>query len=209
MIWVPNSTDLPQAGTRIYSQKLKNLFYDIYNKLNIVNTLNAGITAPIEPSTGMPWVDTSSDITVKIYDSVNTLWHTLAQYSDINYTALVSNSAVGTGSTQVAQGDHNHTLSSLSDIDVTNICDGDTVVWDSANSKWNTGAASAPAISELIPFTITARDSQGEPTAFTLNGIEYTVARDAGGRLTQIQSGLTSYILQYDEIGNLMGGAYA
>ena len=66
-----------------------------------------------------------------------------------------------------------------------------------------------PAISELSPFTITARDSQGEPTAFTLNGREYTVARDAGGRLTQIQSGLTSYILQYDEIGNLMGGAYA
>jgi hypothetical protein len=66
-----------------------------------------------------------------------------------------------------------------------------------------------PAISELSPFNITARDSQGEPTAFTLNGREYTVARDAGGRLTQIQSGLTSYILQYDEIGNLMGGAYA
>lgn len=68
-----------------------------------------------------------------------------------------------------------------------------------------------PAISELSPFTITARDSQGEPTAYILNGREYTVARDAGGRLTQIQSGPTSYILilQYDEIGNLMGGAYA
>ncbi|WP_286677096.1 phage tail protein [Aminobacterium sp. EBM-42] len=66
-----------------------------------------------------------------------------------------------------------------------------------------------PAISELSPFTITARDSQGDPTAYILDGREYTVARDAGGRLTQIQSGLTSYILQYDEIGNLMGGAYA
>jgi hypothetical protein len=84
MSWSPNVADLPVTGEKpISSQKWKNVVYDIYNKLNVIRLLNTGVVAPVDAETGMPWVDTSNGITLKLYNALDLQWHALAFYSDL------------------------------------------------------------------------------------------------------------------------------
>lgn len=56
--------------------------------------------------------------------------------SGVTYTNLNNNGSVGTGSNQVAVGNHGHALTGLSDVNVSNPSDGQVLAWDTGTSKW-------------------------------------------------------------------------
>ena len=54
----------------------------------------------------------------------------------VTYENLSANGDVGTGSSQVAAGNHGHALTSLSDVSVSSPTDGQVLTWDTGTSRW-------------------------------------------------------------------------
>ena len=90
-----------------------------------------------------------------------------------------------------------HTLLPFSDLK------GDT---GPQGPKGDTGPQGENGAAELIsPYTITAFDAAGEPSAITIGTETISITRDANGRLTAIQVGTTTYTAQYDADGRYTG----
>jgi hypothetical protein len=84
---------------------------------------------------------------VKIYDEY------VATQEWVNYQNYLT---IGSASTTYSEINHNHTLDSLSNVEISSLSDGDSIVWNSASSKWinqiiEGGGGSSVTISSSAP----------------------------------------------------------
>lgn len=93
-----------------------------------------------------------------------------------------------------------HTLLPFSDLK------GDTGPQGERGPKGDTGPQGEKGAAEQIsPYTITAFDAAGEPSAITIGTETISISRDANGRLTAIQVGTATYTARYDADGRYTG----
>lgn len=77
-----------------------------------------------------------------------------------------------------------------------------------ADSTLHPGWVDLSTVMSLQGFEILSRFPDGEPESFVLAGVTLTCIRDGQGKLTEIHKGDLVYRLNYDDDGNLRGGAW-
>jgi hypothetical protein len=76
---------------------------------------------------------------------------------------------VSSASASYSQIDHNHTIDSLSNVEISGLVDGDSIVWSSASSAWinqvaSGGSGATTTVSETSPATPSVGDSWYKPS---------------------------------------------
>jgi hypothetical protein len=116
-----------------FSASANSLFIDVFDDLYI-HTNNGSII--LQP-----------DEFVKIYDEL------VATQEWVEFQDYLT---VSSASALYSQIDHNHTIDSLSNVEISSLSDGDSIVWNSASSKWinqiiEGGGGSSVTISSSAP----------------------------------------------------------
>jgi hypothetical protein len=118
-----------------FSASANSLFIDVYDDLYIKTNNGSIILQP--------------DEFVKIYDEI------IATREWVGYQDYLT---VSGASASYSPIDHNHTLDSLSNVEISSLSDGDSIVWNSASSKWinqiiEGGGGSSVTISSSAPVS--------------------------------------------------------
>ncbi len=129
--------------------------------------------------------------------------------SGVTFENLNANSDVGTGATQVAQGDHDHdgtyspvahshTLTELNDVDATGNeqpADNEVLTWISSSGQWYPRAAQggASAIGDLTDVTITSADAGDLIRYNGADWVDYPESNYSFADHTHPASGITNF----------------
>jgi hypothetical protein len=153
-------------------------YNDSTGKINITNT---GVTGIYGTANKIEVSSVSGEVTVSIPDSPVFVTPDIgvAAATSINGTSIPTSASlvvstdledyltIDSASSTYSTLSHNHSLDSLSNVEISDLADGDAIVWNSASSKWINKIAdsgSATTVSESDPIDPESGDSWYKPS---------------------------------------------
>jgi len=134
----------------------------------IINSASAAaVTAVLDGAPGA--LDTLNELAAALNDDANfssTVTTALGNKLNISTASSIYLTQVN-ASTTYATTSHNHTLDSLSNVEISGLVDGDAIVWSSASSAWINKIAEGGAtttVSETAPETSSTGDTWYKPS---------------------------------------------